>query len=495
MKMITPIPSLVAQFPTLLQPLLSFFHVLVEIMEAISKQEPFKLANIEKKIEDAADILVCATISIILVTLQIDIERVEVNGILYKRMKEPSQGIYFARRGEVWVNRYLYRQVGVRNGPTIVPLELRAGIVEGRWPPQAAMAAAHLLQDEPTRDAVRTCAALGVLPYSRSALGGIGEKLGQRWEDRRIEGEDILANNLTVPKEATFVSVSVDRVSLPMVEEVLDEDEKPKINDKGRVCTEVNYRMAYCGVWTLHDQDGKPLLSTRYGRMPHEGHAPIEETLRGDLEAIFTEKPDIKAVGLADGAPEMQNILTRVFAAVGVLNAMVGVDFWHLIEKLSDAARAADHQPSDVLPSFKDALTKDPLGIEKVESTLKNWCSDDKEKDSPDALKAALTYITNHRERMRYHSMLSQGFPIGSGCVEATCKTLVSVRMKRSGASWKTPGGQSVLNLRSLAKSSRWEKAMKFLMSTYVIEVKGFTRWEEADLVEGGNQQTEAKVA
>ena len=96
---------------------------------------------------------------------------------------------------------------------------------------------------------------------------------------------------------------------------------------------------------------------------------------------------------------------------------------------------------------------------------------------------------------MRYHSMLSQGFPIGSGCVEATCKTLVSVRMKRSGASWKTPGGQSVLNLRSLAKSSRWEKAMKFLMSTYVIEVKGFTRWEEADLVEGGNQQTEAKVA
>ena len=70
----------------------------------------------------------------------------------------------------------------------------------------------------------------------------------------------------------------------------------------------------------------------------------------------------------------------------------------------------------------------------------------------------------------------AKGLPIGSGHVEATCKTLVSTRMKRSGASWKTPGGQAVLSLRSLARSSRWSAAMEFLLATYikpVCEVEG----------------------
>lgn len=41
----------------------------------------------------------------------------------------------------------------------------------------------------------------------------------------------------------------------------------------------------------------------------------------------------------------------------------------------------------------------------------------------------AITYLENHRERMGYPGARRQGLPIGSGATEATCKTLVTVRI------------------------------------------------------------------
>ncbi len=456
---------LVTRFPSLASPLLHFAEVVSKCADS-----SVSLVDAEQDIAEAADRLVQAGLSEALLEHRPTAEVVEFEGRRYKRVRTPSPGTYFGLRGRMTVERHLYREVGVRNGPTIVPLELDAGLVDGLWTPLAAAAAGHLLQDEPSRDAVATCRALRVMPYSRSSLERGGDCLAERWEQIRSEAEDQMAADFEVPEEAQTVSVSFDRVAVPMEEPVLDARGGVVLGDSGRAKVQVVYRMAYCGIWTLYDEDGEPLYSCRYGRMAAEGHDPIEETLWGDLESLKTARPDLRLVGLADGAPEMQYMLDRTVGAFGE-DVEIAIDFWHVVEKVADALKGLRLSPTDWLPRIRRMLLDEARGAERVCLIIRSQAVE-VEGPLPEAVTDAITYLDRNADRMRYSSLRAKGLPIGSGHVEATCKTLVSTRMKRCGARWKTAGGQAVLSLRSLAKSSRWDPAMKLLLPTWQTPVQ-----------------------
>jgi hypothetical protein len=86
---------------------------------------------------------------------------------------------YKTRQGPVEVERSLYREVGVRNGPTVDTVSLRAEVVEDGWLPEAAQAMAHLMACGTSREAQSTAQALGRLPYSRAAASSGWDT---RWE-------------------------------------------------------------------------------------------------------------------------------------------------------------------------------------------------------------------------------------------------------------------------------------------------------------------------
>jgi hypothetical protein len=58
---------------------------------------------------------------------------------------------------------------------------------------------------------------------------------------------------------------------------------------------------------------------------------------------------------------------------------------------------------------------------------------------------------------MRYPALREQGMQIGSGIVEASCKTVVSTRTKRSGMRWTPAGLDAILALRTAVLNGSYD--------------------------------------
>jgi hypothetical protein len=66
-----------------------------------------------------------------------------------------------------------------------------------------------------------------------------------------------------------------------------------------------------------------------------------------------------------------------------------------------------------------------------------------------------LGYFVNNVERMPCGTFRAQGFFIGSGVLEAGCKTVIGSRCKQSGMFWGQPGAENILALRCIPASRR----------------------------------------
>ena len=397
--------------------------------------------------------------------------RVEVNGRTYRRMNNPiNSALYFTMRGSVRVTRGLYRDEGIRNGPTVVPMELRAGVVEGLLTPATARGIAAVGQAVPSREGETMCTRLGVLPYSRSEFFRSAVDVGTRWGELRESWEDDLAKRMDLPLETTALSVSVDRVSLPMAEarSLTADDVKKGIQNPIAVV----FRMAFSAVITTYDGSGTPLGCIRYAHVPSSGAAEVEDALREDVNILLGRRSDLLLVTLADGAPEMQSILSRATAGRKLTASLV--DFWHVLEKLGEAATAAAEDAKKTVPRFRRMLLDNDGGIDDIEVEVNTWAMRYEPEEVPEPIHAAITYIANNRERMRYATTHRAGLPIGSGTVEATGKTIVETRMRRAGSRWEEPGAQPILALRALSTSTgtRWADALGHVVTSYKATVK-----------------------
>jgi hypothetical protein len=66
-------------------------------------------------------------------------------------------------------------------------------------------------------------------------------------------------------------------------------------------------------------------------------------------------------------------------------------------------------------------------------------------------------YFEKNKERMRYAEFRSRGLFVGSGVLEAGCRTVIAQRLKQSGMHWSVEGANSIIALRCSLMSNRWE--------------------------------------
>ncbi len=413
----------------------------------------------EQRVAERVAMIEATTHAVTLAALDIDAERILINDKAHVRVGRYAAP-YRTQAGEVSVERSLYRPVGERNAPVVDLVTLRSGAIGDGWLPGTARAMAHLLQQGTSREAEQTAQRLGRLPYSRSSFERVGHEVGALFAERRVEIEEALIRAYQVPQTATTVSVSLDRVSLPM------EQEKPRspgrpAKDAPKKSIERVFRMAYCGTVTLHDCKGEALCTIRYGCMPDSDPCRLVEAMASDVLALRRQREDLVIMQLADGAHENWNLLAEQFDEESFGETRELIDFWHLLEKLSAAANVVygGDAPKERRRWRLHLLNSSTAASDILDELRASGCETVRVGDSC-PVHEAITYLENHRDRMNYASARRRGLPIGSGAVEASCKSLVALRMKRPGSRWKHETGEHVLQLRALSLSDRWNQAM-----------------------------------
>lgn len=72
-----------------------------------------------------------------------------------------------------------------------------------------------------------------------------------------------------------------------------------------------------------------------------------------------------------------------------------------------------------------------------------------------------ITYYGNNLERMRYADFRQENYFIGSGTIESGCKQVVSMRLKRSGATWSLSGASATAKARAAWLSGSWNTLLQ----------------------------------
>ena len=233
--------------------------------------------------------------------------------------------------------------------------------------------------------------------------------------------------------------------------------------------------MAFSGTVAVHDKDGEVLDTIRHGRMPNASADEAANALAEDVRAMLNKVPGLKVVRLADGGGDVSDALARNINrdTLGV-DVVDLIDIWHVVEKLALAAQVIYGNPSTaIVESWKLRLLNSRHARGQILETLRasgqEWHSVGKEQPVHDAM----TYLVNQAERMNYVEARKSGLPIGSGVVEANCKSLIQ-RMRRPGARWLDESGQHILDLRSLALSNRFDAAIDLTLAPLHATVVSF---------------------
>jgi len=160
-----------------------------------------------------------------------------------------------------------------------------------------------------------------------------------------------------------------------------------------------------------------------------------------------------KVVVLGDGGPWIWGIAAQCFPWATEI-----VDLYHAREHLANWGKII-YGPTSAKAKQWAAVRSEQLddgNVEAVTTSMKQLRP--RQNTAREEVRKAIHYFQTNKERMRYAQFRRQGLFVGSGVVEAGCKTVIGLRLKQSGMRWTINHANAIIALRCCQLSRRWEE-------------------------------------
>jgi len=334
---------------------LNYFDLAIADLHATIKAnfEQLETENIFEDVEKELHAVFVETekrvLTEILAQYDIDLPFVIINEKEYWQVVRCKQS-YTTASGSISILRSLYR--AKNETKSLCPLELRAGIVEGRWSPRAAKQALLAVSQITPSEAAHFFRELGGMQPSKSSLDRLPKKLSSQWEENKENFEKNLREQTEIPSSAATVSVSLDGVLVPIQGNVV-------------IPGDFRYEEASCGTLSYYDGEGEPLMTRRYGCMPEHKKMTLKAFLAKEVDHALHCRPNLKLVKVADGAKD-----NWTFPDITLPKGRSVLDFYHAAEHLKKAFEvvygAKELKASSEFIKYRSILRHDEKGINKV---------------------------------------------------------------------------------------------------------------------------------
>ena len=358
------------------------------------------------------------------------------------------QGIF----GSFDLTRDYYYHEGRKQGH--YPADAALGLEVGYTPALAKLICLEGADEQTYLKAERHLEQTGGIAVCARQIQRVVQRVGsdaQTWQQRDAQPGQC---------DASIMYVSADGTGVPMVAQELAGRRGKQADGTAKT------RQVYLGcVFTQHkvDEKGHPIRdwdSTTYvssfQSIDQFGPCLRQEAIRRGMGSVE------KVVVLIDGATGLGNMGKQCFK-----DSVQIVDFYHAMEHAGEVLQALIGKNH---PDYKKRQRRwaKRLLKDKVQALIEQARQECEGKPQAQAVEEALGYFVRNVDRMKYGTFRQAGYFIGSGVVEAGCKTIIGGRCKQSGMFWSEPGAENILAFRCIHSSRRLDDFWKYRLDKHV---------------------------
>ena len=358
-------------------------------------------------------------------------ESISVGGVVYSSKKKKGLKEVQCPYGKVDVSHYIYQSN--KGGKTYVPVWVGSQMIGDNTPRLSKMLSwkyAVMSGNNVCKDMKEN----HLVSFSKGFVQTSVEAVGELFSEHEHSWTYDLPEDIG---EVSHISISRDGAHMPM--------------------SPSGWREAMCGSISFYGADGQRLHTIYKACAPQHGTQIFQSLMDSEMAEVKRRYPNAIYLGIADGAKANWKQLST-YADIHIL------DFFHVTEYVHQAAKI--FQPTDINARTTwtnetcHTLKHHKKGAKKILNQLKKAKKAANNPQQAKELQVIITYFSNHLLQMDYATFIQKGYPIGSGIIEAACKTLVKQRFCASAMKWTIHISDQLLLLRGLVLTKgRWQKA------------------------------------